>query len=142
MIIPEENHKDLADIPKAVTQGMKIVPVRWIDEVLDIALERPLTPRRAPAAAVPAAASRASQRRSRTSSTEPACACRRVETRWKPASRWLSVLRRQNAAGITTATAMRVSARCGNVDRDRVAAHAGCPVHHNAVIDPHRESKQ
>jgi ATP-dependent Lon protease len=44
VIIPEENRKDLADIPKAVTQGMKIMPVRWIDEVLDIALERPLQP--------------------------------------------------------------------------------------------------
>jgi ATP-dependent Lon protease len=44
VIIPEENRKDLADIPKAVTQGMKLVPVRWIDEVLDIALERPLAP--------------------------------------------------------------------------------------------------
>jgi ATP-dependent Lon protease len=44
VIIPEENRKDLTDIPKAVTTGMKIVPVRWIDEVLDLALERPLTP--------------------------------------------------------------------------------------------------
>jgi ATP-dependent Lon protease len=44
VIIPEENRKDLADIPDNVTKGMKIVPVRWIDEVLDLALERPLTP--------------------------------------------------------------------------------------------------
>ncbi|HLM54375.1 MAG TPA: endopeptidase La [Pseudoxanthomonas sp.] len=44
VIIPEENRKDLADIPANVTEGMKIVPVRWIDEVLDLALERPLTP--------------------------------------------------------------------------------------------------
>jgi ATP-dependent Lon protease len=44
VIIPEENRKDLADLPKAVTQGMKLVPVRWIDEVLDIALERPIAP--------------------------------------------------------------------------------------------------
>ncbi len=44
VIIPEENRKDLADIPANVTQGMKIVPVRWIDEVLDLALERPITP--------------------------------------------------------------------------------------------------
>jgi ATP-dependent Lon protease len=44
VIIPEENRKDLADIPKAVSQGMKIMPVRWIDEVLDISLERPLRP--------------------------------------------------------------------------------------------------
>ncbi|NUO77119.1 MAG: endopeptidase La [Lysobacter sp.] len=44
VIIPEENKKDLADLPKSVTTGLKIVPARWIDEVLDIALERPLTP--------------------------------------------------------------------------------------------------
>ncbi|RXR05221.1 endopeptidase La [Pseudoxanthomonas composti] len=44
VIIPEENRKDLADIPENVTRGMKIVPVKWIDEVLDLALERPLTP--------------------------------------------------------------------------------------------------
>ncbi|MFL6592922.1 MAG: endopeptidase La [Luteimonas sp.] len=55
VIIPEENRKDLADIPKSVTQQMKIVPVRWIDEVLDLALERPISPR-APVAAVPEAA--------------------------------------------------------------------------------------
>ena len=44
VIIPEENLKDLADIPKNVTDSLAIKPVRWIDEVLDIALERPLTP--------------------------------------------------------------------------------------------------
>jgi ATP-dependent Lon protease len=44
VIIPEENRKDLADIPANVTSGIKIVPVKWIDEVLDLALERPLTP--------------------------------------------------------------------------------------------------
>ncbi|AKC85747.1 endopeptidase La [Pseudoxanthomonas suwonensis] len=44
VVIPEENRKDLADIPANVTEGMKIVPVRWIDEVLDLALERPLRP--------------------------------------------------------------------------------------------------
>jgi ATP-dependent Lon protease len=45
VIIPDENRKDLADIPANVTEGMKIVPARWIDEVLDIALERPLRPK-------------------------------------------------------------------------------------------------
>ena len=44
VIIPEENRKDLADIPANVTQGMKIIPVRWIDEVLELALERPSSP--------------------------------------------------------------------------------------------------
>ncbi|MGH8033462.1 MAG: endopeptidase La, partial [Luteimonas sp.] len=44
VIIPEDNRKDLADIPKTVTDHMKIVPVKWIDEVLDLALEHPLAP--------------------------------------------------------------------------------------------------
>jgi ATP-dependent Lon protease len=44
VIIPEENRKDLAEIPKNVTESLRIMPVRWIDEVLDIALERPLAP--------------------------------------------------------------------------------------------------
>lgn len=44
VIIPDENKKDLADIPANVTEGLKIVPVKWIDEVLDLALERPLAP--------------------------------------------------------------------------------------------------
>ena len=56
VIIPEENRKDLADLPAAVTRHMKIVPVKWIDEVLDLALERPLPAHRSGsgrAAAVP-----------------------------------------------------------------------------------------
>ncbi len=44
VIIPEENRKDLADIPKNVTQGLEIIPVKWIDQVLDIALVRPIIP--------------------------------------------------------------------------------------------------
>ncbi len=44
VIIPEENRKDLADIPANVTESLQIFPVKWIDEVLDIALEHPLSP--------------------------------------------------------------------------------------------------
>ncbi|HET7558049.1 MAG TPA: endopeptidase La [Rhodanobacteraceae bacterium] len=44
VVIPEENEKDLADIPKNITGALKIHPVRWIDQVLDLALERPLEP--------------------------------------------------------------------------------------------------
>ncbi len=44
VLIPEENRKDLADIPKTVTDQIRIVPVRWIDEVLDLALEHPIAP--------------------------------------------------------------------------------------------------
>jgi ATP-dependent Lon protease len=42
VLIPEENRKDLADIPKNVTQGLEIIPVKWIDQVLDVALVHPL----------------------------------------------------------------------------------------------------
>jgi ATP-dependent Lon protease len=44
VIIPEENVKDLADIPDNVKQGLDIVPVKWIDKVLAIALERKPVP--------------------------------------------------------------------------------------------------
>ena len=47
VIIPDENKKDLADIPANITASLDIHPVRWIDEVLDIVLERPLQPRQA-----------------------------------------------------------------------------------------------
>ena len=40
VIIPEENVKDLAEIPDNVKLGLEIVPVKWIDKVLAIALER------------------------------------------------------------------------------------------------------
>ena len=47
VLIPEENRKDLADIPKTVTDQIDIIPVRWIDEVLDLALEHPIAPSQA-----------------------------------------------------------------------------------------------
>jgi ATP-dependent Lon protease len=40
VLIPEENRKDLADIPKNVKDALDIRPVRWIDQVLEVALER------------------------------------------------------------------------------------------------------
>ena len=39
VLIPEDNVKDLQDIPENVKNGLEIVPVKWIDQVLDIALE-------------------------------------------------------------------------------------------------------
>ncbi len=57
VLIPEENVKDLAEIPDAVKNQLEIVPVRWIDKVLETALERvpqPL-PEETPAEAVVAA---------------------------------------------------------------------------------------
>ncbi len=40
VLIPEENVKDLAEIPDNVKNHLEIVPVRWIDKVLELALER------------------------------------------------------------------------------------------------------
>jgi ATP-dependent Lon protease len=39
VMIPEENVKDLQDIPDNVKSNLEIVPVRWIDKVLEVALE-------------------------------------------------------------------------------------------------------
>ena len=46
VLIPEQNVKDLAEIPDNVKNKLEIVPVRWIEKVLEVALERqpePLT---------------------------------------------------------------------------------------------------
>ncbi len=47
VIIPEENEKDLKEVPKEITSGLIIHTVRWIDEVFTLALAKqpvPLTP--------------------------------------------------------------------------------------------------
>lgn len=44
VLIPEENVKDLQDIPENVKSHLEIVPVKWIDKVLDVALEAKPTP--------------------------------------------------------------------------------------------------
>ena len=46
IVIPEENRKDLKDIPDKILKDLTIKPVRWVEEVLEIALQRspqPLT---------------------------------------------------------------------------------------------------
>ena len=44
VMIPQENVKDLQEIPENVKNELEIIPVRWIDQVLDIALESKPTP--------------------------------------------------------------------------------------------------
>lgn len=44
VMIPEENVKDLQDIPENVKNQLEIVPVRWIERVLEVALESVPTP--------------------------------------------------------------------------------------------------
>ena len=43
-IIPHENTKDLAEMPDVIKKSLEIHPVKWIDEVLEIALEKAPTP--------------------------------------------------------------------------------------------------
>ena len=52
VLIPRENDRELAEIPKNIKQNLVIRPQRWIDEVLEIALEyRPKPARKKPPAA-------------------------------------------------------------------------------------------
>jgi ATP-dependent Lon protease len=44
VIIPADNEKDLADIPENVKQGLKIMPVASVNEVLKLALVKALSP--------------------------------------------------------------------------------------------------
>jgi ATP-dependent Lon protease len=40
VLIPSENEKDLVEIPENIKEKLDIRPVKWIDEVLEIAMER------------------------------------------------------------------------------------------------------
>jgi ATP-dependent Lon protease len=44
VIIPADNERDLAEIPDNIKAELKIVPARWIDEVLEVALQYQPTP--------------------------------------------------------------------------------------------------
>jgi ATP-dependent Lon protease len=52
VLIPEENVKDLAEIPDNIKNRLEIVPVKWVDQVLQLALERQPEPRQ-PSSEVP-----------------------------------------------------------------------------------------
>ena len=40
VLIPDENERDLKDIPDNIKRDLDIIPVKWIDEVLEVALQR------------------------------------------------------------------------------------------------------
>ena len=42
VLIPIENKKDLVEVPKTILESMEIIPVKNIDEVLKVALTKPL----------------------------------------------------------------------------------------------------
>ncbi|HYS57115.1 MAG TPA: endopeptidase La, partial [Burkholderiales bacterium] len=46
VLIPDENVKDLAEIPDNIKNRLEILPVKWIDQVLELALERQPEPRK------------------------------------------------------------------------------------------------
>ena len=70
VLIPEENAKDLQEIPENVKNGLEIVPVRWIDKVLELALERMPTPLVEADPIVDAVAAAAALSATQSSSTE------------------------------------------------------------------------
>ena len=45
VLIPQENEKELTEIPKNIKEKLKIVPVRWIDEVLELSLQQMPVPK-------------------------------------------------------------------------------------------------
>ncbi|OZA81779.1 MAG: hypothetical protein B7X77_01575, partial [Caulobacter sp. 39-67-4] len=44
VLIPQENEKDLVDVPQSVKDGLEIIAVSTVDDVLKHALTGPLTP--------------------------------------------------------------------------------------------------
>ncbi|MEO7952770.1 MAG: endopeptidase La [Polaromonas sp.] len=44
VLIPQDNAKDLQEIPDNVKAGLEIIPVKWVDQVLQVALERQPVP--------------------------------------------------------------------------------------------------
>ena len=50
VLIPDENKRELAEIPDNIKKNLDIRAVRWIDEVINIVLQRPLVPREYPIA--------------------------------------------------------------------------------------------
>jgi len=66
VLIPDENQKDLAEIPQNIKGNLEIKPVKWIDEVLAIALTQQTAPQPSePPAAVAAAEDKRTRRNGR-----------------------------------------------------------------------------
>jgi ATP-dependent Lon protease len=53
VLIPDENVKDLAEIPNNIKGSLEIKPVKWIDEVLQVALRNMPQPQPQPITVVP-----------------------------------------------------------------------------------------
>jgi ATP-dependent Lon protease len=72
VLIPSENEKDLAEIPENIKEKLDIRPVKWIDEVLEIALERsPQVTVKTAAAPAPAEPTKELERRTTRRTIKP-----------------------------------------------------------------------
>ena len=40
VLVPHDNDRELSEVPKKIKDKLNVVKVKWIDEVLDIALEK------------------------------------------------------------------------------------------------------
>lgn len=66
VIIPHENEKDLIEMPANIKQNLEIIPVRWIDEVLAIALKKIPGPKKEPSKTSKSAAVKKQSAKSKT----------------------------------------------------------------------------
>jgi ATP-dependent Lon protease len=53
VLIPQDNEKDLAEIPKNIKDKLNIVPVKWIDEVIELSLQHAPRPTRSDVVVTP-----------------------------------------------------------------------------------------
>jgi ATP-dependent Lon protease len=66
VLIPDENQKDLVEIPDNIKGNLEIKPVKWIDEVLAVALtQQPVPMAQADSAAAPVAEATTEDKRTR-----------------------------------------------------------------------------
>jgi ATP-dependent Lon protease len=71
VMIPVDNEKDLTEIPDNIKGKLDIRPVKWIDEVFEIALASQPTPRIAAGAAPPAVPEKRTRRTGKRSTKQP-----------------------------------------------------------------------
>ncbi len=70
VVIPEENTKDLVEMPDVIKKGLDIRPVKWIDQVLGIALEKAPVPLKSSTSKKPEKAKKTASKRTRKAANE------------------------------------------------------------------------
>ena len=88
VLIPADNEKDLAEIPKNIKDKLNIVPVKWIDEVFELALQQTPRPIRSEVASDARKRHRGRRRRNERSDAASLTRTRLVDTRKSRGIRW------------------------------------------------------